>query len=111
MIVSLLRIKQNDSWDYVMTTKTNVIRRDFTIARDWAIENNIPLHLGEFGAFREANLNNRLSWTRSARHSANIFGIDWSYWELAYDFGVYDPVEQEWRTPLVRALFPTGSNK
>lgn len=106
MIVSLLRIKQNDRWDYIMTTQTNVIRRDFTIARDWAIENNIPLHLGEFGAFKEAVLVDRESWTRSVRHSANVLGIDWSYWEFGYDFGIYDPAQQEFRTSLLRALLP-----
>ena len=110
MIISLLRMKQNDKWDYVMTTQTNTIRRDFMVARDWAIENDIPLHLGEFGAFRLANSNNRQSWTRSVRNTSNILGIDWSYWELAFDFGIYDPVNQEWRTPLRRALFPTGFN-
>ena len=106
MIVSLLRIKQNDKWDFAMTTQTNIIRRDFTIARDWAVEHNIPLHLGEFGAFRLAALADRESWTRSVRHTANVLGIDWSYWELGFDFGIYDPVEQEFRLSLLRALLP-----
>jgi aryl-phospho-beta-D-glucosidase BglC (GH1 family) len=111
MIISLLRFKQNDAWDFAMTTQTNVIRRDFLMARDWAIENKIPLHLGEFGAYREADLTNRENWNRSVRHTANVLGIDWAYWEFAFvDFGFYDPVNQEWRTSLLRSLLPTGFN-
>lgn len=111
MIISLLRFRQNDAWDFAMTTQTNVIRRDFQIARDWAIKNNIPLHLGEFGAYSQADLTNRVNWTRSVRHTANVLGIDWAYWEFAFtDFGFYDPMNQKWRTSLLRSLLPTGFN-
>ena len=106
MIISLLRMKEDDKWDFIMTNQTDVIRRDLTIARDWAVENNIPLHLGEFGAFKLAAPADQESWVRSVRHNANLLGIDWSYWELAHDFGIYDPVSQEFRVPLLRALLP-----
>ena len=107
MIISVLRIKQNDTWSYVMTTKTNVQRLDFQVARDWAIENNIPLHLGEFGAYSEGNEKDRVKWTRSVRNVANKQGIDWTYWEFGTpNFGIYDPVNQVWRTNLLRALLP-----
>ncbi len=107
IIFSALRIKQNDAWSYIMTTKTNIQRLDFRVARDWAIENNIPLHLGEFGAYQAGALEDRLSWTRSIRNTANVLGIDWAYWEFGTpNFGVYDAVNQVWHTDLLRALLP-----
>jgi len=108
MIVSTLRMQENDEWSHIMTTKTNIHRLDFTKANDWAIENDIPLHLGEFGALNTGSLRDRVTWTRSVRNTANVLGIDWSYWELANShFGIYDPVEHVWRLDLGRALLPT----
>ena len=107
MIVSVLRIKRNDEWSFIMTTETNIQRLHFREARDWAIANNIPLHLGEFGAAQFGNLEHRVNWTRSVRNTAEVLGIDWCYWELAAEnFGIYDPVNHVWRTDLRRALLP-----
>jgi len=107
MIVSVFRVKQNDVWSYVMTTQTNIQRLEFLEARDWAIENDIPLHLGEFGAVQHAELEHRVNWTRSVRNTAEVLGIDWCYWEFAADnFGIYDPVNHVWRIDLRRALLP-----
>lgn len=107
MIISVLRIKQNDEWSYIMTTQTNVQRLDFAKARDWAIDNDMPLHLGEFGALQTGELEHRVNWTRSVRNTANVLGIDWAYWELAaFNFGIYDPVNHVWRLDLGRALLP-----
>jgi len=108
MIVSVLRLKQNDEWSYIMTTRTNVQRLDFRVARDWAIENNIPLHLGEFGALQTGALRDRIPWTRSVRINASVLGIDWAYWELAaFNFGIYDPVNHVWRIDLAKSLLPS----
>ena len=106
MFISVLRIKQNGKWDYMMTTQRNIIRRQLQKARAWADDNDIPLHLGEFGAFRMADLNSRLLWTRSVRTLTELEGMSWAYWELAFDFGIYDPVAQQWRTDLRRAVIP-----
>jgi hypothetical protein len=106
MIMSVLRIKQNGKWDYMMTSQRNIIRRQFQKARTWADENNIPLHLGEFGAFRMADLNSRILWTRDVRVISEQQRLSWAYWELAYDFGIYDPVAQQWRADLRRAVIP-----
>lgn len=106
MIMSVLRIKQNGKWDYMMTSQRNIIRRQLQKARAWADENNIPLHLGEFGAFRMADMNSRILWTRDVRVASEQQQLSWAYWELAFDFGIYDPVAQQWRTDLRRAVIP-----
>lgn len=106
MIMSVLRIKQNGIWDYMMTSQINVIRRQLQRARAWADENNIPLHMGEFGAFRMADLNSRILWTRNVRVMAEQQRLSWAYWELGFDFGIYDPVAQQWRPDLRRAVIP-----
>jgi len=73
-------------------------------AANWAIQNNRPLHLGEFGAHNRAEYVDRARWTRAVRDSAEARGIDWSYWEFALNFGIYDPDRGRFRNALLRAL-------
>jgi hypothetical protein len=106
MIISVLRIKQNGKWDYLMTTQRNIIRRAFQTARDWAGSNSLPLHLGEFGAYDLGDMQSRVRWTQDIRVIAEQKRMAWSYWELAAGFGTYDPVNQQWRNDLRRAVIP-----
>jgi endoglucanase len=49
-------------------------------------------------------MRSRVQFTRLVRDAAEARGIRWAYWELAANFGVYDPVAHMWRAPLKDAL-------
>ncbi|MEM3478600.1 MAG: glycoside hydrolase family 5 protein [Candidatus Bathyarchaeia archaeon] len=83
------------------------ITSELDTAVQWAGEHgNIPLLLGEFGAYSKADMNSRVRWTRFVAREAEKRGIAWCYWEFCAGFGVYDPVENKWREDLLNALIP-----
>ena len=88
-------------------------------AKAWSDSWHYPVFLGEFGAYHKADMTSRVNWTRLVRDQSESRGIPWSYWELAWGFGAYDPIgggsigvpddppsDQGgyWRTPLRDAL-------
>jgi endoglucanase len=73
-------------------------------AKTWSDATRYPIFLGEFGAYDKADMCSRVQFTRLVRDAAEARGIRWSYWELASNFGVYDPVAHMWRAPLKDAL-------
>ncbi len=71
----------------------------------WSRRQGVPLHLGEFGAYRAADMESRVHYARTVRQEAEARGMGWAWWELASDFsGLYDPQAGQWREPLLRAL-------
>ena len=80
------------------------LRNDFARAAAWSHQNHRPLYLGEFGAYREANMDDRALWTRAVAREAEKTGFSWSYWEFCSEFGAYDPVARRWQRPLLNAL-------
>lgn len=82
------------------------IVRNFEAAQSWSQQNKRPMYMGEFGAYSVAPENSRIAYTKIVREAAESRGIPWSYWELASGFGVYDPIANTWRKPLLDALQP-----
>ena len=80
------------------------LRNDFERAATWSKQNHRPLYLGEFGAYREANMDDRALWTRAVAREAEKWGFSWSYWEFCSEFGAYDAAARQWRRPLLNAL-------
>jgi len=71
----------------------------------WNRANGVPLHLGEFGAYRAGDLASRAAYARLVRDEAERRGIGWAWWEWGSDFsGVYDPARNAWVEPLRAAL-------
>ncbi len=87
-------------------TDRREIEADFEEAVRWSEENNIPIHVGEFGAYSKADMPSRIRWTRFVREQAEHNRMSWSYWEFSSSFGVYDPNGNTWRTDLLNALIP-----
>jgi endoglucanase len=46
------------------------LRKDFERAAAWSYQNYRPLYVGEFGAYREANMDDRALWTKAVASSA-----------------------------------------
>lgn len=90
----------------LIVTKAEAIQMSLQVASDWAKARNLPMYLGEFGAYSTADLNSRVLWTRSVRVAARNTRMDACYWELASGFGILDPQTDQWRERLLRALIP-----
>jgi endoglucanase len=86
--------------------QTRAVDTDLTMAARWAERNNIPLYLGEFGAYSKADMDSRVQWTSYVARKAEELGMSWAYWEFGAGFGAYNPATRQWRTELLNALIP-----
>jgi endoglucanase len=102
--LSNIRVETNTTIEPVLVTERQSIDRALKHAADWARARNMPVHLGEFGAYSPADMDSRARWTRAVRRSAERHGLSWAYWELAAGFGFFDPQAGVYRQPLVDAL-------
>lgn len=82
------------------------IEQNFDLVATWARQQHVRILLGEFGAYSKADMASRVRWTDFVARTAERYGFPWAYWELASDFGIYDPGANAWRAPLLRALIP-----
>lgn len=82
------------------------IDKHFDIVAAWSKQNNIPVYLGEFGAYSKADMDSRARWTSYVREQAEARGFAWAYWEFGAGFGVYDRNARQWRSELLKALIP-----
>ena len=103
---NMILVSNSGVWEYVLQKENRAINTAFDIAVTWANENQIPLYLGEYGAFEMADNRSREVWTKTVRVAAQIRNIDWAYWEYAGVFGIFDPVAGEFRTSLIQAMVP-----
>jgi endoglucanase len=82
------------------------IGNDFNRAVEWANQHNRPLYLGEFGAYKAAQMDARVRWTTAVVEEAVLRGLPYAYWELRSGFGLYDYDRKDWRRPLLNAVLP-----
>jgi len=75
----------------------------FKHVSDWAKKNNVPIFLGEFGAYSKADMKSRVLWTEAVRKTAEKFGFSTAYWEFCSGFGLYDSSTSQWNEPLTSA--------
>lgn len=82
------------------------VAADLDRAAEWAAVRNRPLYMGEFGAYRKADMESRVRWTAFVARAAEARWISWAYWEFCSGFGAYDADGGSWRQPLLDALNP-----
>lgn len=80
------------------------VQDDFRLASQIAKEKNIPIHIGEFGAYSRADMDSRVRWTQYLTGWFEQQGFSWAYWEWNSGFGIFDPKTGTYRTGLVDAL-------
>jgi endoglucanase len=95
------------TWDGTPEQKS-IVDADFDGARNWARQHNRPLYLGEFGAYRAADIASRSRWTGHVARTADARGISWAYWEFCAGFGIYQFRHKTWNIPLLKALIPAA---
>ncbi len=104
--VSALRLQGPTSKVSLISTERGAIAGAFKYASDWGKAHNVPIYLGEFGAFDKADMASRVRWTTAIREEAERNGFSWAYWEFGMGFGVYDREKGEYRKELLNALIP-----
>lgn len=80
------------------------IWEDFKLVKHISEEKNIPIHIGEFGAYSKADLKSRILWTQYLARWFEQQSFSWAYWEWNSGFGIYDPKSGTYNTGLVDAL-------
>jgi endoglucanase len=93
------------TWDAADAQKAEVSSH-FDMVAAWAKKHNLPVYMGEFGAYATADMASRLYWTSFVAREAEARGFAWAYWEFCSGFGAYDPDLNAWRSPLLKALIP-----
>jgi len=100
-----------NSWLGTKWTGTDAEKKavtdEFDTAAAWAKKNNRPMNLGEFGAYKKADMDSRARWTKFVADTAVERGMSFDYWEFcASEFGLYDQQTKSFRKPLLEAVIP-----
>lgn len=87
-----------------LALERNQIISEFVYLNTLAKQKNIPVHVGEFGAYSKADIESRVKWTTFLARWFEEQGFSWAYWEFSAGFGIYAPATQQYNTKLVDAL-------
>lgn len=101
-------VEGSDAWLGTLWHDTEyerkAVQEDFRVAKQIAKEKNIPVHIGEFGAFSRADMDSRIRWTQYLARWFEQQDFSWAYWEWNASFGIFDPKTGAYRTGLADAL-------
>jgi endoglucanase len=82
----------------------NQVESEFSVLKSFQKTNNIPINIGEFGAYSKADIASRNKWTTFLARWFELQGYSWAYWEFSAGFGIYDPATKTYKQSLVDAL-------
>jgi len=90
-------------WEDLVLERNQVIS-EFDYLNTWAKQKNLPVHIGEFGAYEKADYNSRVRWTNFLARWFEQQNFSWAYWEFSAGFGIYKPATNTYNDALVDAL-------
>jgi endoglucanase len=83
------------------------ITKLFDGVAQWSAKNgDIPVLMGEFGAYSACDPLSRERWTTFCAREAERRGFAWSYWEFASGFGIYSRNSRSYDPVLLKSLIP-----
>ena len=82
----------------------NQVESEFSSLKTFQKQYNIPVNIGEFGAYSKADIASRNKWTTFLARWFEQQGYSWNYWEFSAGFGIYDPATKAYTQSLVDAL-------
>lgn len=85
-------------------TERQVVQNDFAPLKAFEQQNNIPIHIGEFGSYSKADMVSREKWTTYIARYLETLNWSWAYWEFSAGFGIYDKDKEIYKQELVDAL-------
>lgn len=101
-------VSSSDTWLGTRWNDTEsermAVQSEFSAAIQYRSAHNVPIHIGEFGAFSKADLASRSRWTTYLARYFESQQFSWGYWEFSAGFGIYDPATQTYTQELVDAL-------
>ncbi|WP_116104986.1 cellulase family glycosylhydrolase [Lewinella sp. IMCC34191] len=68
----------------------------FSRVNDWSVANDVPVHLSEFGAVRDADYNSRMRYYAAYVEAALRYGFAFSVWDDGGMFGILDRENNTW---------------
>ncbi|EKF50310.1 glycoside hydrolase family protein [Thermosipho africanus H17ap60334] len=81
------------------------IKSHFEYVDSFSKKYNVPIFLGEFGAYSKADMDSRIKWTKAVSQIAREFGFSICYWEFCSGFGLYNKITNTWNEGLLNAVF------
>jgi endoglucanase len=101
-------VENSTPWLGTKWTNTDLeqktIKSQFQFAINFAKEHNVPLNIGEFGAYSTADMDSRVLWTTFLARWFEEQGFSWAYWEFSSGFGFFNPATNVYNQRLVDAL-------
>lgn len=85
-------------------TERSVVEQEFAPLVAFEKEHNVPVHIGEFGAYSKADMKYRKKWTTFVARYLETLNWSWAYWEFSAGFGIYNPNTHVFNQDLVDAL-------
>lgn len=68
----------------------------FQLAQNWSDQNNIPVHVSEFGVMTNADFNSRMRWYAEYVELCLFHGFTFSVWDDGGDFKVMERAARQW---------------
>ncbi|WP_321375412.1 cellulase family glycosylhydrolase [uncultured Draconibacterium sp.] len=85
-------------------TERQIVQDEFAPLKVLEQEENIPVHIGEFGSYSKADMDSRERWTTYLARYIELQGWSWAYWEFSAGFGIYNPSDDSYNDRLIDAL-------
>ncbi len=85
-------------------TEREVVQQEFAPLLALSRQKNIPVHIGEFGAYQKAGMASRVKWTTFLSRYFEQQNWSWAYWEFSAGFGIYNPSTGIFEQKLTDAL-------
>lgn len=82
----------------------DALKSEIQAVVNFSKNNNVPVHMGEFGAFDRADMASRVRWTTFLARYFESLGFSWAYWEWSAGFGIFRPADNSYNQALADAL-------
>ena len=86
------------------------VRQAMDAISEYAKAHDVPVFIGEFGAYSTADMASRARWASYCARLFESYGFSWAWWEFKAGFGVYNPSSATWNTELVNALISSDTS-
>lgn len=86
------------------------VRQAMDAIAEYAKARDLPVFIGEFGAYSTAEISSRARWTSHCARLFEAYGFSWAYWEFKAGFGIYEETAKTWNDSLVDALISSDTS-
>lgn len=97
------------TWDGTYFEKMVQIER-FNAVDEYAKAHNVPVNLGEYGAYERADFASRVRFTEFMTRLVESHGYSWHYWECCLSFGFYNLDDNSVNQELLGALISNDTS-